>query len=181
MNLRRVASGLDHGIRTSLRNNVSAYGFSVMITASFGAISAIEGPPTVGRVFLFVAGAVTSVTLIDGISSKGFRVRWRGDPSDVIALGAALGYLSVGGGVGGAALAAEILGGWVGWVVAPAVASGVYVLLSGVEMALARALQQEREDAEEEEGEGGREEEEDVNEGGREEEEGENEGENPPD
>lgn len=153
MDASRLGSGLIHGIRTSLVNNVSAYGFSVMITASFGVISASVGSPTVGEVFLFAAGAVTGVAALDALTSKGFRDRMAGDPSDVVALGGAIGFFSVGLGVGAAALAATILGGALAWGIGALVAPSVYVLVSGLEMGLARLAQEEREGTEEEPGE----------------------------
>jgi hypothetical protein len=152
MDAQRLGSGLGHGLRTALRNNLSAYGFSVMITASFGVLSAQLGSPNVGEVFLFAGGAVVAVTAIDGISSKGFRTL-QGDPPSVVALGAALSFFSVGFGVGGAALAAVVLDGPLGWGLGSLVGSALYVLVAGVEMTLARMAQEERE-AEEGEGEG---------------------------
>jgi hypothetical protein len=153
MNADRIASGLGHGVRTALTNNLSAYGFSVMITASFGVISAQLGSPTVGDVFLFVAGAVTVVTAIDGISSRGFRQRMRSDSSDVVALGAALGYFSVGLAVGGAVLAAVVIGeNAISWAAGSAVACAIYILLAGLEMAVARVLQEDREGVDNPEG-----------------------------
>lgn len=136
---------MEHGVRTALRNNVSAYGFSVMITASFGVLTASLGSPTVGDVFLFAGGGVTGVTVIEGVSSRGFREKMRGDPSDVVALGAAIGYFSVGVAIGAAALVALVLTGGIGWAVGAMAASAIYVLISGAEMALARILQEDRE------------------------------------
>lgn len=136
---------MEHGIRTALRNNVSAYGFSVMITASFGVLTASLGSPTVGDVFLFAAGGVTGVTVIEGVSSRGFRKKMRGDPSDVVALGAAIGYFSVVVAIGAAALVALVLTTGIGWAVGAMAASAIYVLISGAEMALARILQEDRE------------------------------------
>ena len=151
MEARRLRSGLQHGIRTALRNNVSAYGFSVMITASFGVLTASLGSPSVGDVFLFAAGGVTGVTVIEGISSRGFREKMRGDPSDIVALGSAIGSFSVGVAIGAAALVALALTGGVGWAVGAMAASAIYVLISGAEMALARILQEDRERADERE------------------------------
>jgi hypothetical protein len=160
MDAGRISSGFGHGVRTALSNNLSAYGFSVMITASFGVISARLGSPTVGDVFLFVAGAVTAVTVVDVISSKGFRNRMGSDPSDVVALGAALGYFSVGLAVGGAVLMAVLFGdNPVSWAAGPALACLIYLVLAGLEMTMARVLQEDREDAENpEEGEEGKDE-----------------------
>jgi hypothetical protein len=113
MEARRVGAGMEHGVRTALRNNVSAYGFSVMITATFGVLTAALGSPDVGEVFVFAAGGVTGVTVVEGVSSRNFRQRMRGDPSDVVVLGAAIGYFSVGLAIGVATLVTGALG-WEG-------------------------------------------------------------------
>lgn len=142
--MREVGYGLGHGTRTALLNNLSAFGFSVMITATFGALSAQLGPPGTVEVFLFAAGAVGGVTLLDGISSKGFRRQLRGETSDVIALGTGFSFVSVLAAIGSAALFAGIVDGGSGWPIGAFLASCVYVLLAGVEMSVAKVLQSER-------------------------------------
>ena len=140
-----LGARIERGVRTSVRNNVSAYGFSVMITAAFAVLSASLGSPPVGDVFLYAAGAVAGVTLVEGIASRGFRVRLRGEPSDVIALGSSFSFASVGLSVGAAALAAAIVPTWAAWLIGPFAASAIYVLASGIEMALAHEAQRRRE------------------------------------
>lgn len=141
---------IERGVRTSVRNNVSAYGFSVMITAAFAVLGASLGSPPVGDVFLYAGGAVAGVTVVEGVASRGFRVRMRGEPSDVIALGSSFSFASVGLSVGAAALAAAIVPTWVGWLLGPFFASSLYVIASGVEMALAHEAQKRRESEEDE-------------------------------
>lgn len=126
-------------------NNLSAFGFSVMITATFGALSAQLGAPGTVEVFLFAAGAVAGVTVLDGIASKGFRRKLRDETSDVIALGTGFGFLSVLAAIGAAALAAAVVDGGAGWPLGAFLASTAFVLLSGVEMSVAKVLQEERE------------------------------------
>lgn len=142
--MREVGAGLGHGTRTALGNNLSAFGFSVMITATFGALSAQLGPPGTAEVFLFATGAVAGVTILDGISSKGFRRQLRGENSDVVALGTGFGFVSVLVAIGTATLVAEIVDGGSGWPLGAFLATCVYVLLAGVEMAVAKILQRER-------------------------------------
>lgn len=122
-----------------------------MITASFGVLNATQGQPTVLDVFAFLGGAVTGVSVVDGIATHGFRRRFRGEDSDVIALAAAIGYVSVGLAVGTAAVAGAILDDWVGWAVGALVATTTFVLLSGLEMTFARIAQEDREEVDDEE------------------------------
>lgn len=135
---------VERGVRTSVRNNNAAYGFSVMITAAFGVLNASLDAVSVGDVFLYAGGAVAGVTVIEGVASRGFRVRLRGEPSDVVALGSSFSFVSVGLAVGAAALAASILATWAAWLIGSFAASAIYVVASGVEMALAHVAQKRR-------------------------------------
>jgi small-conductance mechanosensitive channel len=125
------------GIRTSVRDNAAAYGYSVTITATMAVISAELGTPGAAEIFLFVAGAVSAFTVVEAAVSRGFRERLRGEPAEVVALGSALGFASAGGGVGTAALTAEILGSGWAWPLGSLLATTVFLLAVGIELAFA--------------------------------------------
>ena len=55
---RSFARSYLHGLHHSARENVSAYGYSVTITASFGLLVAIMGSPSVLEDFVFAGGAI---------------------------------------------------------------------------------------------------------------------------
>jgi threonine/homoserine/homoserine lactone efflux protein len=61
------------GLRSAARNNASAYGYSVTITATFGILSVVTAVTTVLEIFTFAGGAVLAYALIDGVASGGFR------------------------------------------------------------------------------------------------------------
>jgi threonine/homoserine/homoserine lactone efflux protein len=54
------------GLRSAARNNASAYGYSVTITATFGVLSVVASPTTVAEIFAFAGGAVLAYALVDG-------------------------------------------------------------------------------------------------------------------
>jgi hypothetical protein len=60
----------------------------------------------------------------------------------VEALGAAFSFGSVGIAVGAAALATVVTNGWVAWLLGAFLASAFYVLMSGIEIALAARLEE---------------------------------------
>ena len=144
MRWRSVGERFGHGTRSALANNLSAFGFSVMITATFGVLSAQLGSPGTVEVFLFAAGGVGGVTLVDGISTKGFKRQMRGETSDVVALGAGLGFVSVGAAIGCAAGTAALLDGGSAWPLGAFLASCAYLVLNGAELSLAKVLQEDR-------------------------------------
>ncbi len=134
-------SAFSRGLQASVRNNYTAYGYSVMITASFGVL-AIEETARTAFIFVFLAGAIAAFVAIELIVSRGFERAPRGEPIEVEALGAAFSLGSVATAVGGAALATVILSGWAAWLLGGFAASGIYVLMSGLEIAVAEKLRE---------------------------------------
>jgi hypothetical protein len=115
-----------------------------MITASFGVVTSVLGPSAVLDVFVFALGAAVAFTITEGIASRGFRVRIRGEAAEVAALGSALAYPSLLLAVGAAALAAVALrSGW-GWGGASFAGTCTFLLLGGAEVLLAERLRRAR-------------------------------------
>ena len=125
------------GLQTSVRNNSTAYGYSLTVTATLGVLAAELDAPTVGQVFLFAAGAVMGVVAVEAAATRGFRERARSEPPQVVVFGSALAILSVGSAVGAGALAAVVLGTGVAWPIGGLLASLLYLLAAGAEMAMA--------------------------------------------
>jgi hypothetical protein len=63
------------GLHDAASKNVSAYGYSVTITASFGLLTVIVGSPSAAEIFAFAGGAVLAVALVEAGASGGFRHR----------------------------------------------------------------------------------------------------------
>jgi hypothetical protein len=140
-----------HGIRTSIRNNASAYPFSVFITGSLAAVDLVVGDRSVGRIFLFVLGATVAFATIEGIASHGFRDRLRPEHSEVVVLGSALAMVSVTAAIAAVWGTVELLSGAPAWFAAPFVGTVVYLVTSSLEMALARRREEQQGHADEEE------------------------------
>lgn len=132
-----------HGARTSLRTNASAYAYSIFITSCFGIVNVAVGSPSVLRIFLFLGGATIAFALAETVVSRGFRDRFRPEPSDVVMLGSAMALFSV----SVAALAAwglaEATDAGAAWFLAPFGGTSTYIVLSAVEMAIARKKHEE--------------------------------------
>lgn len=134
-------AAFSRGLQASVRNNYTAYGYSVMITASFGVLATQERT-RLGFIFLFLTGAIAAFVATELVASKAFERTPRGEPTKVQALGAAFSFGSVGGAVGVAALATVVLNSWLAWLLGAFFASGVYVVMSGLEIALAERLEE---------------------------------------
>jgi len=126
------------GLRSAARNNASAYGYSVTITATFGILSVVTAVTTVLEIFAFAGGAVLAYALVDGVASGGFRHGPRDEePSEVTALGSSVSFVSVGAAQTIVLVEAQLLGGWPAWPLGAFSATVAYLLLLALEIGLA--------------------------------------------
>lgn len=138
------------GLRRAVRSDATAFGYSVLITATFGAVSLQVGGMTVPRLFAFVVGATLGFALLEAVASRGFQVRIREERSDVVLIGTALAPVSVSLGLGAALGAIALVGGTWAWGLAPCAATGTYVVMAGAQMAMARRYEERHPPREEE-------------------------------
>lgn len=132
-------------LRLSLRNNAGAYGYSVMITSCLATLSATKQSPQVHEIILFILGAVASFALVETIASRGFQRSLRSEePTQVVALGSALNFVAILVAIGATALVGTWVAAPVSWVVGSFVASVTYLMVTSIEMALARRIEQKR-------------------------------------
>lgn len=130
------------GARRAVRTDASAYAYSILITTVFGLVSLRDGPPTEGRLFAFAMGATLGFALWEAAVSRGFRIRIREERSDVVLVGTAMAPVSVGVSLAAALGLAQVLSGLWAWMLVPLTATVVYVLLTGVQLAVARLYEE---------------------------------------
>jgi len=134
----RGGESYTEGLRTSIRNNAPAYGFSIMITATFGVATALVGTPRPWEVFLYATGALVAFVCVESVATFGFRAEsTEGDRTEMLFLAAALNSISVLGGVGAGAFVPWLLTGWPAWLCSSLLATVVFLLLNGIEFTLA--------------------------------------------
>lgn len=133
-------------LTTSVRDNATAFGFSIMITASFAALNRNEGTPTVTELLLFGVAAAMAVALLEAGVTHGFRRRAGSAPAEVTMLGTALNALSVAVGVGTAVGIAEVASGLPAWAAGGFLAAMAYILTESAELLLAEGVQKVRGD-----------------------------------
>jgi len=137
---------LGTGLSRALHGNATAFGYSVTITASFGAVQLDRGQPHYVDLLLYGLGAVTAFSALEGAVTKGFRGALAVGSDQVISLGTALAFVSVGLAITAAHGVASALHGPVAWFAAALVASLVFVLAESVELVLAQWVQERREE-----------------------------------
>jgi len=135
---------LTYALRKSLHGNATAFGYSVTITASFGAVQLARGAPGFGDLILFGVGAVIAFGGLEGLLSRGFRTPLEPGADEVITLGTALSFISVGLAICAARGAAGVLSGPIAWLAGALSASLVFALVESVEFMLAQWVQERR-------------------------------------
>jgi hypothetical protein len=133
---RRYLEGLDN----AARGNAQAFGFSILITVTFGVVSNERGQPGLGELVGFALASVAAFAGVNLLAALLLTRAPRGDPpTRIVLLATATDFLAVGAGVGAAAGVAALAPGWAAWLLAPALASLVYALVQAFEFALGRA------------------------------------------
>jgi hypothetical protein len=128
------------GLKTSVLNNTVAYGYSITITVSYGVLNVLEDTPNLWDIIGFGSGAVLAFTLVEVFVYFGFRHELAEEPTEVVVLGSAFSFLSI-----GLALAATLCVGWLlngaaSWLVGSFLATNVYIGFLALEMSVADRL-----------------------------------------
>ncbi len=125
-----------HGLNTSVTGNAQAFGYSITITATFGAVSVVHGAPRLGDVLAFALAAALAFSALNLLEAHLAAAKDPGrEPVRVQLIGTATDVLAVASAVGVAAAAAHAPPG-VAWWLAPLAATPVYVLIQAVELAV---------------------------------------------
>jgi hypothetical protein len=136
----RAVQAYGSGLRTTLRYNATAYGFSVAITSAFGLVSSTHAQAGFAlQVMLFAAGAGSAFFLIEACASRLFQRAARSEAGSVLMIEGAADVLSILAAVGAAVGLAQVPG-TAAW---PATAFGttlVYLLVGGLDVLIARQI-----------------------------------------
>ena len=132
------------GTQASLRNNAAAYGYTIVVTCAFAMLQSRTPERGLLEVYLFIAGSVFAFGLMEAVASNWFREQLEGEPSDVVALGSTFSIVSISASVGVAAGLGRLLSGHLVWVLSPFATTVIYLLLVGLELAVAQRIQEMR-------------------------------------
>lgn len=139
-------TGVDYlrGLNAAVRNNASAYGYSVTITATFGILGAIGGSPRVAEILAFSGGAVFAFALVELVISRGFRRGPEDEPTRAKMIGSSISFFSIGSAVLCAFVAGLLLSGFAVWPLGSFLATGVYLFGFALELSVAEKLRSRR-------------------------------------
>jgi hypothetical protein len=130
----------ERGVDTATRNNVTAYGYSVTITAAFALLQTSRSDTGTAQIFAFAAGAVVAFAAIAALVSGFFQEELEDQPSNVKSLAGALSFFSVGLALGVAYVVGILLQGLAAWPVSAFLTTVVYVTSVGLELAVAHHI-----------------------------------------
>lgn len=135
----RTVEAFGRGVRTSLTNNASAYGFSVTITSAFGLVAGTHKPSDYTLpVLLFAAGAALAFVAVELVAAaRAFERLPHGRGDRELLLRGAFDLFAVMIAVVAAAGVAR-LDGVLAWPLVAFTATVVFLLAGGVDVLLAR-------------------------------------------
>ena len=126
------------GVRTALRENASAYGFSISVTVSYGLLSGPRSSITAGETIAFGAGAALAFVLVGvlfvAVTSRGSLPESR----QALTFSGGVDLLSVTAAIAAGFGLSQITGFWA-WPLTGAGAVVTYLLVSGLDVLIARA------------------------------------------
>jgi hypothetical protein len=145
----RHSSGLfrlfERGVDTAARNNVTAMGYSISITAAFALLQTSRSDTGILAIFFFAGGAVLAFAIIAFLASGFFREELEDESSNVKSLAGAFSFLSVGLALGVAYVGGLLIPGLVAWPVSAFLATVVYVASVGLELTMAHWILRSKE------------------------------------
>lgn len=136
----RVAKRFLHGLNISVTGNAQAFGYSITITAVYGAVAASQGTPSGFEILGFAllgVGGFSALNLVVALLLRNSPPPT--EKSRVLLLATATDFLAVGVAVGSAIVIGSLGHSWFVWLVAPLVASVLYVLVQAIEISVGRA------------------------------------------
>jgi small-conductance mechanosensitive channel len=127
----------ERGVDTAARNNVTAMGYSITITAAFALLQTSRSDTGIIAIFFFAAGAVLAFAIIACLASGFFREELEDESSNIKSLAGALSFLSVGLALVVTYVVGLLIPGLAAWPASAFVATVVYVASVGLELTIA--------------------------------------------
>ena len=127
----------ERGVDTAARNNVTAMGYSITITAAFALLQTSRSDTGIIAIFFFAAGAVLAFAIIACLASGFFREELEDESSNIKSLAGALSFLSVGLALVVAYVVGLLIPGLAAWPASAFLATVVYVASVGLELTIA--------------------------------------------
>ena len=131
---------LVRSLRSTVGRESTTFGFSILVTVTFGVLQSRHGSPNTQQILVYAVGAVMSFTLLEGVLSSGFRRSMPQHATQTLTLGTSLNVVSVLAALSAAWAFSEVTSGLLAWAGAPLVAGLVYLLIESLEETMAERI-----------------------------------------
>jgi hypothetical protein len=125
---------LARNIAISLNDNITAFGYSILITGCYALMSALGHSPGVIEIFAAAGGAVLAFLVFELIMLTVFRDLRGIEPERNRFIAGLMRVISVPGGMGGTMLCAHYLTGPGAWLAGGFIGSFLFLVLDGIEL-----------------------------------------------
>lgn len=122
-------------LRTTLRQTAAAYGYTLTIASSSALLTSVRGTPSAWCLFLFAAGGLFGFAVLDFVLEFS-RNAAAESPEAAFPFAGTLNFISVLCALGTADLVAHVFHTAIAWLLAPLLATVVYLALVAVQVAL---------------------------------------------
>lgn len=133
----RAVQLFGRAVRTALRNNATAYGFSISITAAYGLVNAVAGPAKPIETVSFAVGAAIAFVVVGALFLTRFQEGSLPESGQVATISGGVDLLSVAAAVA-AAFGLSHLPGYPAWPLTALGTVSVYLLVGGLDVLIAR-------------------------------------------
>jgi hypothetical protein len=135
------ALGYARGLSLSIKDNVPAYGFSIVATSGVLVANAEIHAATLTHALAFLLGATAAFGLVGALAAFAFEEERIEEASpQTVFIGSVLSVFSTCAGFGAAVLTAWLVHGWAGWFLTAFCSTIAYVLVLALELDLAARL-----------------------------------------
>ena len=134
----RRSSLILKNLRLSVMDNSSAFAFSTTITGSFALLNLVA-PASAVRIFAGAAGTVLAFMVAEWLALLFLRHQPDDESTSTRLFGRMMNFVSVGLALGVTYLIGHWLSGTISWFVAGLLSSLVFILIEGLELAVAEA------------------------------------------
>ncbi|WNO52406.1 hypothetical protein [Stakelama saccharophila] len=136
-----VVRNIADNIVLSVRDNSSAFGYSITITGSYGMLEKLEGAPAVSEIFAALVAAALAFSCLELLVLALVREVRKPESQSRVLISRMMNFVSVGGGVAMAALCGRELDGLAAWSLGAFLATIVFVCLEAVALEIARHVE----------------------------------------
>lgn len=122
-------------LKVTLRDNSSAYGYSILITAVYATLN-VYSTATIDTIFMGVIGAAMGFVAVESYIVRVFHDVDASDTQRTKTIARLMHAISIGCGVGCAAICGAFFNGYAAWFIGALFATVSFILIDGIELSI---------------------------------------------